>query len=160
MSPIRTTHRCGACTAVPVLLRPAQCHHPRRRREWVPVRVQPGQDGQLRCAELRDRGARRRCGVAGGPDHCASHGNAFSYCVPPTASDAGLFVLGALPRPLSWPHPWAGQVSQVPTFYRVLLLLSVKTHWQVVTGNTKSWEAAGALAGTGPSVNGPDPGTR
>jgi hypothetical protein len=75
-------------------------------------------------------------------------------------SDAGLFILGALPRPLSRPHPWAGQVSQVPTFYRVLLLLSVKTHWQVVTGNTKSWEAAGALAGTGPSVNGPDPGTR
>jgi hypothetical protein len=39
-------------------------------------------------------------------------------------------------------------------------LLSVKTHWRVVTGNTRSQEAAGALAGTGPSVNGPDPGTR
>ena len=39
-------------------------------------------------------------------------------------------------------------------------LLSVKTHRRVATGNTKSREAAGALAGTGPSVNGPDPGTR
>ena len=39
-------------------------------------------------------------------------------------------------------------------------VLSVKTHRRVVTGNTRSWEAAGALAGTGPSVNGPDPGTR
>ena len=44
-------------------------------------------------------------------------------------------------------------------------LLSVKTHRRVATGNTKSREAAGALAGTGPSVNagpsvnGPDPGT-
>src|SRR6185503_6313648 len=39
-------------------------------------------------------------------------------------------------------------------------LLSVKTHRRVATGNTKSREAAGALAGTGPSVNGPDSGTR
>ena len=42
----------------------------------------------------------------------------------------------------------------------VTSLLSVKTHRRVVTGNTRSREAAGALAGTGPSVNGPDPGTR
>ena len=39
-------------------------------------------------------------------------------------------------------------------------VLSVKTHRRVATGNTKSREAAGALAGTGPSVNGLDPGTR
>ena len=53
----------------------------------------------------------------------ASHGNAFSYCVPPTASDSGFFVLGAPPpgsraafvaTPLL-PNP------RVPTFYRVLL---------------------------------------
>jgi len=39
-------------------------------------------------------------------------------------------------------------------------VLSVKTHRREATGNTKSREAAGALAATGPSVNGPDPGTR
>ena len=38
--------------------------------------------------------------------------------------------------------------------------LSVKTNRRVATGNTKSREATGALAGTGPSINGPDPGTR
>ena len=30
-------------------------------------------------------------------------------------------------------------------------LLSVETHRRVATGNTKSWEVAGALAGTAPS---------
>ena len=30
-------------------------------------------------------------------------------------------------------------------------VLSVKTHWRVATGNTKSREVAGALAGTAPS---------
>jgi len=39
-------------------------------------------------------------------------------------------------------------------------VLSVKTHWWVATDNTKSREAAGALASTSPSVNSPDPGTR
>ena len=34
--------------------------------------------------------------------------------------------------------------------FRVKLLLSVKTHRRVATGNTKSWEVAGALAGTAP----------
>ena len=43
---------------------------------------------------------------------------------------------------------------------KILMLLSVKTHLGVATGNTKSREATGALAGTGPSINGPDPGTR
>ena len=41
----------------------------------------------------------------------------------------------------------------------LIYLLSIKTHRRVATGNTKSWEAAGALASTGPSVNGLDPGT-
>ena len=40
------------------------------------------------------------------------------------------------------------------------LVLSVETHRWVATGNTRSRKAAGALAGTGPSVNDPDPGTR
>jgi len=39
-------------------------------------------------------------------------------------------------------------------------VLSVKTHRRVATGNTKSREVAGALAGTAPSVNGPQSGTR
>ena len=39
-------------------------------------------------------------------------------------------------------------------------LLSVKTHRRVATGNTKSREVAGALAGTAPSVNSPESGIR
>ena len=40
------------------------------------------------------------------------------------------------------------------------VVLSVETHRRVAIGNTRSRKAAGALAGTGPSVNGPDPGRR
>ncbi|XP_039845466.1 aspartyl protease family protein At5g10770-like [Panicum virgatum] len=67
-------------------------------------------------------------GLGGGPESlvsqtAASHGNAFSYCVPTTASDSGFFVLGA-------PAPGARGAfvttpllrnPRVPTFYRVLL---------------------------------------
>ena len=35
--------------------------------------------------------------------------------------------------------------------YFIMSLLSVETHRRVATGNTKSWEVAGALAGTAPS---------
>ena len=41
-----------------------------------------------------------------------------------------------------------------------MFLLSVKTHRRVATGNTKSRQVAGALAGTAPSVNGPQSSTR
>ena len=43
---------------------------------------------------------------------------------------------------------------------RVRDLLSVKTHWRVATGNTKSREVTGALAGTAPSSTARNPGTR
>ena len=39
-------------------------------------------------------------------------------------------------------------------------VLSVETHRRAATGNTKSREVAGALAGTSTSVNGPQSGTR
>ena len=41
-----------------------------------------------------------------------------------------------------------------------VILLSVKTHQRVATGNTKSREVARALAGTAPSSTALNPGTR
>ena len=51
---------------------------------------------------------------------------------------------------------WMCAVSHYPC----LLLLSVKTHRRVATGNTKSREVAGALASTAPSSTAHNPGTR
>ena len=42
----------------------------------------------------------------------------------------------------------------------IMFLLSVKTHRQVATGNMKSREVTGALAGTSPSSTARNPGTR
>ena len=44
--------------------------------------------------------------------------------------------------------------------FRALQLLSVETHRRVATGNTKSREVAGALAGTAPSSTARDSVTR
>lgn len=66
--------------------------------------------------------------LGGGPESlvsqtAATYGNAFSYCVPPTTSDVGFFVLGV-------PHiaatryvltPMLRDIQVPPTFYRVLL---------------------------------------
>ena len=56
--------------------------------------------------------------------------------------------------------PFGERMHVYPCIYIYIVhVLSVKIHRRVATSNTKSREAAGALAGTGPSVNGPDPGT-
>ena len=57
--------------------------------------------------------------------------------------------------------PASLQSSKVPV-HRILLLvlLSVKTHRRVATGNTKSREVARALAGTAPSSTARNPSTR
>ncbi|KAJ1257676.1 hypothetical protein BS78_10G013900 [Paspalum vaginatum] len=53
----------------------------------------------------------------------ATHGNAFSYCVPPTPSDAGFFVLGAAAAASSrlFAVTPMTRFARVPTFYRVVL---------------------------------------
>ncbi|KAJ1257681.1 hypothetical protein BS78_10G014400 [Paspalum vaginatum] len=54
----------------------------------------------------------------------ASHGNAFSYCVPPTPSDAGFFVLGAPTTAAATSGFVATPMTRFPrssTFYRVVL---------------------------------------
>ena len=66
--------------------------------------------------------------LGGGPESlvsqtAATHGNAFSYCVPPTPSDAGFFVLGKPPssRTRTFVATPMLRFTQAPTLYRVLL---------------------------------------
>ncbi|RCV19910.1 hypothetical protein SETIT_4G014200v2 [Setaria italica] len=65
--------------------------------------------------------------LGGGPESLVSqaasiYGNAFSYCVPPTASHKGFFRLG-VPRVAATRYVVTPMLryKQVPTFYRVLL---------------------------------------
>jgi len=50
-------------------------------------------------------------------------------------------------------------VIAMPFLEKLYILLSVKTHRRVATGNTKSREVAGVLASTASSDNGPQSGT-
>ena len=56
--------------------------------------------------------------------------------------------------------PMASSRMTTPRDPTATTVLSVKTHRRVGTGNTKSREVAGALAGTAPSSTARNPGTR
>lgn len=85
---------------------------------------------QAELGSSLNAGSSGTMGLGGGPESlvsqtAATHGNAFSYCVPPTPSDAGFFVLGAPPpgntRNAFVATPMLRNPPGVPTFYRVLL---------------------------------------